>query len=244
MRLSIIIPTLNEAHYLPTAIAQVRRQSVLASAPEILVADCGSVDGTPKLAEQLGTRLVQGRRPLSSRAAALNHGAVEAAGDTFLFLDADTLVPHGYDRAIRQALTDSRVLGGAFEFALDGRKWSLRLVEFLNRVRYRIWPLYYGDQGLFVRAAVFRQLGGYREQRLLEASEFCKRVQRIGKMVLLHKCMKTSARRFVEGGIYRVLANDIGIWALDLLGWNTERFGKAYQIDNFRRGRAASVSRP
>jgi glycosyltransferase involved in cell wall biosynthesis len=42
MRLSIIIPTLNEARYLPTAVAQARRQAVLGPPPEIIVADCGS----------------------------------------------------------------------------------------------------------------------------------------------------------------------------------------------------------
>jgi glycosyltransferase involved in cell wall biosynthesis len=200
MRLSIIIPTLNEAHYLPTTVAQARRQAVLSPPSEIIVADCGSVDGTADLATQLGTHLVQKRPALSSRAAALNRGAAEATGDVFLFLDADTVVPRGYDRAIRQALADPHVVGGAFEFALDGTQLALRRVELLNRIRYRIWPLYYGDQGLFVRASVFRLVGGYREQRLLEASEFCKRVHQRGKLVLLRKYMKTSARRFVEGG--------------------------------------------
>jgi cellulose synthase/poly-beta-1,6-N-acetylglucosamine synthase-like glycosyltransferase len=120
-------PDLNEARYLPTAVASARR----------------------------------------IRAAALNRGAAEASGDVFLFLDADTPVPRGYDRTIRRALADPRVVGGAFEFALDGTQLALRLVELLNRVRYRIWPLYYGDQGLFVRASAFRLVWGYREQRLL-----------------------------------------------------------------------------
>ncbi len=236
MRLSIIIPTLNEARYLPTAVAQAWRQAVLAPPYEIIVADCNSVDGTADLAMQLGTHVVQERPPLSSRAAALNRGAVEATGDVFLFLDADTVVPHGYDRTIQQALADPRVVGGAFELALDGTQLALRLVELLNRLRYRIWPLYYGDQGLFVRASVFRRVGGYREQRLLEASEFCKRVRQQGRLVLLRKYMKTSARRFVEGGIYRVLAKDAWIWWLDLLGRPTEPFGRAYQKNNRRRG--------
>jgi rSAM/selenodomain-associated transferase 2 len=239
MRLSIIIPTLNEAGYLPAAIAQARCRAVLAPPHEIIVADCGSGDGTAELAVELGTRLVRRRPALASRAAALNSGAAEATGDVFLFLDADTIVPQGYDRAIQQALIDPHVIGGAFEFALDERQWGLRLVEILNRVRYRIWPLYYGDQGLFVRSSVFRRVGGFLEQRLLEASEFCKRVSRLGKLTLLRKYMKTSSRRFIEGGIYRVLARDAWIWWLDLLGRPTEKFASGYQEDNHRRGDAA-----
>jgi rSAM/selenodomain-associated transferase 2 len=236
MRLSIIIPTLNEARYLPTAIAQARRRAVLAPPHEIIVADCGSVDGTAESAVRLGTQLVREQPALTSRAAALNRGAAEAGGDVFLFLDADTLVPPGYDRSIQQVLAQPSVVGGAFEFALDRPQWGLRLVELLNRLRYRIWPLYYGDQGLFVRASVFRRVGGYREQRLLETSEFCKRLHQQGKLVLLHKYMKTSARRFVEGGIYHVLAHDAWIWWLDLLGLPTEPLGQAYQEDNHQRG--------
>ena len=77
------------------------------------------------------------------------------------------------------------------------------------------------------------------EQLLLEASDLCRRLGRVGRLVLLHKAMTTSARRFVEGGILRVLAHDARIWLLDLLGLATEQYGPAYQEDNRRRGRAA-----
>jgi glycosyltransferase involved in cell wall biosynthesis len=236
VRLSIIIPTLNEARYLAAAVACARRQALLGPPPEIIVADCGSLDGSADLAVRLGARLVQGRPPLASRAAALNRGAAGAAGDVLLCLDADTLAPRGYDRAIRQALRDPQVVGGAFEFALDGPQLGLRVVELINRIRYRLFQQYYGDQGVFVRAAAFRRAGGYPERRLLEASDFCKRLGRLGRLVLVRKYMRTSARRFVEGGILRVLAHDVRIWGMDLLGLPVEHFGPAYQDDNRRRG--------
>jgi glycosyltransferase involved in cell wall biosynthesis len=236
MRLSIIIPTLNEAGYLAAAVAHARRRAALGPPHEILVADCGSADGTADLAVRLGARLVRGHPAPASRGAACNRGAEAAAGDVLLFLDADTLPPRGYDRAVRRALRDERAVGGAFEFALDGPQLGLRLVEVINRVRYRLWPRYYGDQGVFARAAAFRRAGGYPERRLLEAAELCKRLGRLGRLVLVRKYMVTSARRFVEGGILRVLAHDCRIWGLDLLGRPTEQFGPAYQEDNRRRG--------
>jgi glycosyltransferase involved in cell wall biosynthesis len=55
MRLSIIIPTLNEARHLSATVAQARLQAVLGPPHEIIVADCGSVDGTADLAVRLGT---------------------------------------------------------------------------------------------------------------------------------------------------------------------------------------------
>lgn len=236
MRLSIIIPTLNEARHLSAAVAQARLQAVVGPPHEIIVADCNSVDGTADLAVRLGTHVIQGCPGFSSRAEALNRGAGAATGDVFLSLDADTLVPRGYDRAIQHALHDPKVIAGAFEFALDGRQGGLRLVELINRVRYRLWPLYYGDQGIFVRAPVFRRVGGYPQRRILEASDFCRRLHREGKLVLLPKYMKTSPRRFLENGIYRVLAHDCRIWWLDLIGKDTEQFGPAYQEDNSLRG--------
>jgi glycosyltransferase involved in cell wall biosynthesis len=238
MRLSILIPTLNEARYLRAAIAAVRLRAIDGPPHEILVADCGSADGTAELSARLGVRLISGPA-LTSRAAALNRAAGAATGDVLLSLDADTLVPHAYDRAIRQALRDPHAVGGAFEFALDGPEFGLRVVEIINRVRYRLWPLYYGDQGLFVRADVFRRVGGYPERRILEASDFCRLLARRGRLVLVRKYMATSARRFVEGGIWRVLAHDVRIWALDLFRRPTEQFGAAYQEDNKRRGAAA-----
>jgi glycosyltransferase involved in cell wall biosynthesis len=239
MRLSILIPTLNEAHYLAAAVEHVRTRAALGPPHEVIVADCGSTDGTPELAKRLGVRLAQEQPPPRSRAAALNCAAAEASGDVLLSLDADTLVPPGYDRAIRRALREPDVVGGAFEFALGGSQRGLRVVEFINRIRYRLWPLYYGDQGLFVRAAAFRRLRGYPQRRILEASDFCRRLRWEGRLVLIHQPMTTSARRFVEGGIYRVLAHDCRIWLLDLLGLPTEPFGPAYQEDNRRRGLAA-----
>jgi hypothetical protein len=240
VKLSIVIPTLNEAGYLPAAVSAVRRRAALGPPHEIIVADCGSADGTVDVAERLGACLVRESPLPDSRAAALNRGAAAASGDVLLFLDADTLVPLAYDRSICGALRDPQVVGGAFEFALDGRELGLRVVEVINRVRYRLWPRYYGDQGVFVRAAAFRAVGGYPQRRILEASDLCRTLARHGRLALIHKPMRTSPRRFREGGIYRTLGLDVDIWWRDLLGLPTEPFGPDYQENNRRRGEKAA----
>ena len=212
----------------------------MAGAPhEIIVADCGSVDGTANLAARLGVRVVQDDPRPDSRAAALNAGAARATGDVLLFLDADSTVPRGYDRAIGRALRDAGVVGGAFEFALDPWAFGVRLVEIVNRIRYRLWPLYYGDQGIFVRAGVFRRVKGYPPRRILEASDFCRVLRREGRLVLLRHRLMTSSRRFLEGGVFRVLGQDVRIWWLDLVGRPTEPLAVAYQENNRRRGLAS-----
>ena len=174
---------------------------------------------------------------MPGRAHALNKGALCATGDVFLFLDADTVPPSGYDRAIRTALEAPDIVGGAFEFALDGNAFGLRIVELINRIRYRVSGLYYGDQGVFVRAEVFRRIGGFPPRKLLESSYFCKAIKGEGKMVLIRDKMKTSPRRFLKGGIYRVLAYDIKLWWLDFLGMDLEEHADNYWQENIHRGR-------
>jgi rSAM/selenodomain-associated transferase 2 len=237
VKLSIIIPTLNEADYLAAAIEAVRARALQGVRHQVIVADCGSQDGTVGVAARLGVRVVTENPPLDSRAAALNAGAARATGDVLLFLDADSIVPPGYDRAIEKALRDPHTVGGAFEFALDGPEFGLRIVEVINRIRYRIWPYYFGDQGIFVRADVFHRFGGFPRRRIMEASDLCRQLNQKGNLVLIHKPMKTSPRRFLQGGVYRVLAHDTRIWLLDFVRLSTERYAPAYQQNNRQRSR-------
>jgi hypothetical protein len=94
---------------------------------------------------------------------------------------------------------------------------------------------------VFVRTVAFRRAGGYPARRILEASDLCRALARHGRLALIHKPMRTSPRRFLEGGIYRTLGLDVHIWWRDLLGLPTEPFGPAYQENNRRRGEIAAV---
>ena len=232
MNLSIIIPTLNEAAYLPVTIEQIRQNAGLGKPYEIIVVDSGSTDETCNIALKLGVKLVKSKSIFSGRAYVLNEAVEFASGDVLLFLDADTLVPQGYDESIEDALSNPNVVGGAFEFALDGEEFGLRIVEFINRMRYRIRQRYYGDQGIFVRSHIFRIVGGYPEIGILEAAHFCKNLRKVGKLKLINKRINTSPRRFLDGGVYKVLGRDIKIWFLDLIGLRVDKYADAYWKEN------------
>ena len=227
-KLSIIIPTRNESQSLPDTIRSIKLQTESKLPIEILVVDTGSSDGTQSLATSLGARVLECSHLPCGRAFALNEGVRAASGDLLMFLDADCLVPKGYDESILMTLADERVVGGAFEFTLDGPQFGLRIVELVNRIRYRIWPRYFGDQGIFVRRKDYEAVKGYPDMRIMEASNFCLALGRIGKLVLVKKPMKTSPRRFLENGIYRMLFQDTRIWFMDLIGESTDRFASAY----------------
>lgn len=234
MQLSIVIPTLNEATEIAGAIETIRRCTVGAP-PEVLVLDSGSGDRTVEIARRCGVRVVVDPS-LLSRAAACNAAAAQTTGDTLLFLHADSRVPVGYDEIIRTALAPVSVAGGAFEFALAGPEWRLRVVEGINRLRYRVRARYFGDQGIFVRRQVFDLVGGFPPLAILEDAYFCARAGKLGVMGLVDTPMLTSPRRFYRGGILTTLALDIIIVMADLAGLDPERFAGRYRQDNLRRG--------
>jgi len=189
--LSIVLPCRNDA-------AALRRTlDWLASLPgiqdaEVIVAAAGDVGGT--------TRAADGRARVvwpagSTRATLMNAGAKEARGDTLLFLHADSFPPPAAFSLIRAALSDQRVVGGAFEHQFIENCWSLRIISGINRVRYRLTRLYYGDQGIFVRADVFRRMGGYRDLALMEDLDLTRRLGREGRRVLIRTPLRTSGRR-------------------------------------------------
>lgn len=241
MKLSIIIPTLNESQYIARTINSVREHAILGEPHEIIVLDSGSTDGTTDIVRKLKVFLVKEGSILTGRATILNRGASFAKGDVFLFLDADTLPPKGYDEEIRHAIFDMGAIGGAFEFALEGKGFGLRLVEIINRIRYRISNNFYGDQGIFVAAAVFREIGGYPKRRIFEAFEFCNLIKKFGRLRLIRKAMKTSPRRFIEGGVYRVLLNDIKLWFLNLIGQDVDCYADDYWSENITRADSKQI---
>ncbi len=239
MRLSVVIPTLNEAAELSRTIAVLRAETVGGPA-EVIVADCGSTDGTVAVARRCGARVERSPEPVS-RAQACNAGAGAAGGEVLLFLHADCSLPRGYDALIDGALRGRGVVGGAFQFRLAGPEWRLRMVEVVNGLRYRIGGRYFGDQGIFVRRRVFEAVGGFPAVGILEDARFCDKLRRVGVMRLVRAPLLTSPRRFYNGGILRTLAGDALIVTADLLGVDVERFAREYVHDNIQRGGGSAV---
>ena len=64
--------------------------------------------------------------------------------------------------------------------------------------------MFYGDQALFVRRALFERLGGFPEQALMEDVAFgensCATRPR-----LLQTCVVTDARKFMQMGVWKSL---------------------------------------
>jgi len=193
--LSVVIPALNEAADIE---ATVRR--ALCREAELLVVDGGSVDRTREAAARAGARVL---RSPKGRGVQQNRGAEAARGRVLLFLHADTLLPGGYVRSVFETLLSRNVALGAFRFKTDLGKPSARLIEWLVNVRSRHFRLPYGDQGLFLRKAVFERSGGFPEVPIAEDLFLVKRLRRQGRLGLAGACVTTSGRRWRRTGLLR-----------------------------------------
>ena len=185
MKISIVIPTVNEEASLPQLLAQ-----LFSGDAQVVVADGGSTDGTLKSARRFPVEIVQS--PVG-RAKQMNCGAVRASGDVLWFLHADTAVPSDWHRQIVSAMGDPTVMGGGFSVRIDAHGIRYRFLDAWGAFRTRMQRSFYGDQGIFVRRWAFEALGGFADG-VPEDLDFSTRFSRLGKVVILPGPLKTSAR--------------------------------------------------
>ena len=103
------------------------------------------------------------------------------------------------------------------------------MITYINRIRYRLTRNYYGDQGIFVRAAVFLELGGYKDLTLMEDLDFAQRLQRRGRSVLIRAPLLTSGRRFLSRGPWRTFLFIVWLLALHTLRLDTRRYAERWR---------------
>ncbi len=222
---SIIIPARNDAPALGRTLDYLGGVVGIDRA-EVIVVASGNPEGTE--------RAVAGRARLlwpegSTRAALMNAGAAVARGEVLFFLHADSFPPVTAFELIDHALSGSRVVGGAFEHLFAEPGWSLRAITWINRVRYRLTRNYYGDQGIFVRASIFRQLGGYRGLSLMEDLDFSQRLKGVGRAVLVRVPLLTSGRRFLARGPWRTFFFIVWLLFLHTLRLDTQRYAESWR---------------
>ena len=221
MKVSIIVPTLNEELVLEKTLTQFQQLSP----HELIVSDGGSDDGTRNIAGRFSHRVITGS---AGRALQMNVGADEATGDILLFLHADSRIePESY-RKMLQCMQNPKWIGGAFTLCIESGKWSLKLIALLANIRSKYFGLAYGDQGFFVRKEVFKDMNGFSPIPICEDLDFYHRLRKKGPVILLKEKAHTSPRRWIKEGILFTTARNTLIAVLFGLGFPPHILTKWY----------------
>lgn len=222
MRLSIVIPTLNEA----AGIEQNIQRALMLRPIEVVVSDGQSTDGTGDLARSAGATVVTSER---GRGGQLNAGARAATGDVLLFLHADCWLESLATEQIEAALRDETVMGGAFRQRIEDERLVFRWLESGNSVRVRWRRMPYGDQGIFVRRSAFESVGGFAEVRLMEDVLLMREFRRRGwRIELLPGPIHVDPRRWRKHGVLRQTLRNWTLLTGLKLGISPDRLAEYY----------------
>ncbi len=222
MKISLIVPVLNEEEALPGFLEMASELGVA----EVIVADGGSTDRTREIARAAGAGVVEAE---AGRGPQMNAGAGVASGEVLLFLHADARLRAGALDAVRRALQEERRRGGIFDVRFDGGDWVAQTFNWIYHWR-RYVGIFYGDAGIFVRRDEFEAMGGYRDYPIMEDYEFGRRLFGWGgRMALLDEPIFVSDRRWRKAGLVRTLLVWVVIQTAYSLGYPAERLGKLYR---------------
>ena len=200
MRLSIIMPVLNEAADIGVALQAL--QGLRARGAEVIVADGGSTDETVRTAMPLCDLLVRSPR---GRARQMNAGSDGATGDVLLFLHADTRLPENADLAISSALALTRRKWGRFDVAIEGAHPMLRIIAAMMNRRSRLTGIATGDQAIFIRRETFDAVNGFPDIALMEDVAISKKLRRLSLPACIRAKVRTSGRRWETRGVWRTI---------------------------------------
>lgn len=207
MRISVIIPVLNEEKSIVTTVT-----ALLPLKPdELFIVDGGSTDRTQEICRRLGVNVISSSR---GRAVQMNAGAKLATGDVLLFVHADTRLPDSAFTDIRRGLAKPDWIGGRFDVRLDGHGWMLKLIGVMISLRSRATKIATGDQAIFVRREIFNGLGGFPDMPVMEDIAFSRALKRKGAVACLRSQVVSSARRWEVEGVWRTIFK---MWTLKLL---------------------------
>lgn len=220
--ISVVIPTLNAEAALPGCLAALMEGLDAGLIRELIVSDGGSEDATGATAQAWGAEVIHGS---PSRGGQLRRGCAAAKGDWLLVLHADTQLAAGWSGAVRAALNGDKAAW--FQLAFDTPGLPGRIVAGWANLRSRALGLPYGDQGLLVPAQLYRSVGGYPDQPLMEDVEMARALR--GHLIRLDARAVTSADKYKRQGWFTRGRRNLWTLARYFAGAAPEDLARAYR---------------
>ncbi len=235
--LSIIIPTLNEEHYLPKLLDDLAGQTEKNF--EVIIADGNSSDTTRKQAESFEKQLHLSFYLSPKRQLALqrNFGASKAKSDYLFFLDADTRLSSTIIETISKHIRKEKysLYLPLLKSSNPGLQYSalvsftVNIVKLLHKVGR---PLSIGPL-IIIKKDVFNAIGGFSLQTtasedhnlIIKAHKMgikahflsdvkcvfsMRRLERDGILAILLKYARFTAETLIRGGVYSSTKYEMG----------------------------------
>ena len=196
-KISIIIPTLNEANNLPLLLSDL---SIIHIEGEILIVDCGSQDRTIDIANIYGAKVHKAKE--KNRGLQLNMGAKVSKEEWLIFLHADTRLTNDWIKKIKTVLKEEKNLIYFFKFKINDKKFIYRFLEILVNFRSQHFKEPYGDQGLLIHRSIYFKNNGFKSLPLMEDIDFIKRLNNKKILKQLNLPIFTSSRKWKRTNIF------------------------------------------
>lgn len=229
LNLDIIIPVYNEGEHLLPWLQEVT--GYLEAADRLVVVDASDHNTVENLITEFSAEFsadssqVHFLRSPKGRALQMNAGAQCLANLStsrlaqnnpsllwFLHCDSGLSAQHlAYLRSL-----DAGIIWGRFDVQLAPSVFPFGMISWFINVRSRLTQVMTGDQGLFIRSDIFRQLKGYAQIPLMEDVEISKRLRKISKADCGGPILQTSARRWQKHGWVKTV---LLMWQLRLMYW-------------------------
>ena len=196
-RISIIIPTINEATNLPLLLSDL---SVIQKEGEILIIDCGSKDKTIDIANIYGVKVFKSKE--KNRGLQLNIGAKNSRGEWLIFLHADTRLTHDWFTKIKSVLEGDNNSIYYFKFKINNRKILYRVLEIFVNFRSQYLKQPYGDQGLIIHKSIYLKNNGFKKIPIMEDIDFFRRLNNKKDLKQLNLPIFISSRKWERTNIF------------------------------------------
>ncbi|MFK7869860.1 MAG: TIGR04283 family arsenosugar biosynthesis glycosyltransferase [Roseobacter sp.] len=219
--ISVIVPTLNSERDLSACLFALVPALEAGLIRELIVSDGGSTDATVEMAKAWGAKVIEGS---ASRGGQLARGCDAAGGQWLLILHADTVLSPDWVGAAHLHMQGGQA--GWFRLAFERGGIAGRVVAMWANLRSRL-GLPYGDQGLLLPATIYRDVGGYPDQPLMEDVAIARALK--GRLCAIDAIATTSARRYHAQGWCRRGACNLWLLLRYFLGANPAQLATSYR---------------